>query len=94
MSNLFKAEHPFSLIGKYFDTIDPVYPIIHRETFQDEYHRFWLLWPDRASADGSLVALIFVMLAMGTQFIDLPSMEEKEETSEFYGWPNVVSLKL
>ncbi|KAL9031359.1 MAG: hypothetical protein Q9196_000614 [Gyalolechia fulgens] len=34
--------------------------------------------------DASLVALIFVMLAMGTQFVDLPSPEEKEQTAEFY----------
>ncbi|KAL8921845.1 MAG: hypothetical protein Q9172_003807 [Xanthocarpia lactea] len=74
-----------SLIAKYFDAVDPVYPMIHRETFQSEYNHFWALaYPERAAADGSLVALIFVMLAMGTQFVDLPSLEEKEQTAEFY----------
>ena len=35
--------------------------------------------------DGSLVALIFAMLAMGTQFVTLPSSDDKEQTAEFYG---------
>ncbi|KAI4256273.1 MAG: hypothetical protein LQ352_002162 [Teloschistes flavicans] len=81
MSNLFKAEHPF----RYFHAVDPVYPMIHRETFENDYNQFWVLTPiERNATDASLVALIFVMLAMGTQFVDLPSMEEKEQTAEFY----------
>ncbi|KAL8642621.1 MAG: hypothetical protein Q9228_000714 [Teloschistes exilis] len=109
MSNLFKAEHPFSnywthqgglpevigvlpsreqadiLVSKYFHAVDPVYPMIHRETFENDYNHFWVLTPtERTATDASLVALIFVMLAMGTQFVDLPSMEEKEQTAEFY----------
>ncbi|KAL9045285.1 MAG: hypothetical protein Q9214_001649 [Letrouitia sp. 1 TL-2023] len=121
MSNLFKAEHPFSnywthqgglqevigvlpsreqadmyvqlssliistcLIAKYFDSVDPVYPMIHRESFERDYSYFWSLGPsERNTSDGSLVALIFVMLAMGTQFVELPSLEEKEQTAEFY----------
>ncbi|KAI4137717.1 MAG: hypothetical protein L6R39_007136 [Caloplaca ligustica] len=109
MSNLFKAEHPFSnywthqgglaevigvlpsreqadiLVAKFFDAVDPVYPMIHRDTFKNDYVHFWSMEPqERTTADGSLVALIFVMLAMGTQFVDLPSPEEKEQTAEFY----------
>lgn len=60
--------------------------MIHRETFENDYNHFWMLNPtERSATDASLVALIFVMLAMGTQFVDLPSMEEKEQTAEFYG---------
>ncbi|KAL8736071.1 MAG: hypothetical protein Q9181_002585 [Wetmoreana brouardii] len=109
MSNLFKAEHPFSnywthqgglpevigvlpsreqadiLVAKYFDAVDPVYPMLQRDTFEHDYNQFWSLGPvERTNADASLVALIFVMLAMGTQFVDLPSLEEKEQTAEFY----------
>ncbi|KAI4176432.1 MAG: hypothetical protein LQ348_006011, partial [Seirophora lacunosa] len=109
MSNLFKAEHPFSnywthqgglaevigvlpsreqadiLVAKFFDAVDPVYPMIHRETFEDDYAHFWSMnTQERTTGNGSLVALIFVMLAMGTQFVDLPSPEEKEQTAEFY----------
>ena len=60
--------------------------MIHRESFERDYSCFWLLDPaERSAGDASLVALIFVMLAMGTQFVDLPSLEEKEQTAEFYG---------
>lgn len=73
------------LIAKYFDVVDPVYPMINRESFLRDYELFWLLAPaEHSSADGSLVALIFVMLAMGTQFVTLPSSNEKEQTAEFY----------
>ena len=55
------------------------------ECFRRDYDSFWALpIPERHKVDGSLVALIFVMLAMGTQFVALPSPEEKEQTSEFY----------
>lgn len=60
--------------------------MIHRESFLRDYNLFWSLAPaDRPSVDGSLIALIFVMLAMGTQFVTLPSSEDKEQTAEFYG---------
>ena len=75
-----------SLIAKYFDVVDPVYPMIHRESFLKDYEFFWSVAPaERPSVDGSLVALIFVMLAMGTQFVTLPSSDDKEQTAEFYG---------
>ena len=60
--------------------------MIHRESFQRDYDFFWSVAPaERPSEDGSLVALIFVMLAMGTQFVTLPSSDDKEQTAEFYG---------
>ena len=60
--------------------------MIHRESFQRDYEHFWSLSPvDRPTTDGDLIALTFVMLAMGTQFVALPSPDEKEQTAEFYG---------
>lgn len=60
--------------------------MIHRESFQRDYDFFWSLSPiERSIVDGSIVPLIFVMLAMGTQFVALPSADEKEQTAEFYG---------
>ncbi|CAF9912034.1 hypothetical protein IMSHALPRED_010683 [Imshaugia aleurites] len=83
------------LIAKYFDVIDPVYPMIHRESFLRDYNLFWSLAPaDRPSVDGSLIALIFVMLAMGTQFVTLPSSEDKEQTAEFYVSASHQALKV
>ena len=75
-----------SLILRYFEVVDPVYPMIHYESFLRDYEFFWSVVPaERPSVDGSLVALIFVMLAMGTQFVTLPSSDDKEQTAEFYG---------
>ncbi|KAL8964706.1 MAG: hypothetical protein Q9183_004267, partial [Haloplaca sp. 2 TL-2023] len=83
------------LVAKYFDTVDPVYPALHRETFENDYRHFWSLEAhERGNADASLVALIFVMLAMGTQFIELPSLEEKVQTSEFYVSASHQALRL
>lgn len=60
--------------------------MIHRDSFLKDYDCFWSVAPaERPSVDGSLVALIFVMLAMGTQFVTLPSSDDKEQTAEFYG---------
>ena len=60
--------------------------MIQHEDFQRDYEYFWSLPPvERANVDGSLIPLIFVMLAMGTQFVALPSTNEKEQTAEFYG---------
>lgn len=73
------------LIATYFDVVDPVYPLIHRESFEKDYEDFWIMQPiDSNHRDGSLVALVFVMLAMGTQFVAIPSPDQKEQTAEFY----------
>lgn len=80
-----EADKPCSLVSTYFDVVDPVYPMLDWECFQRDYDSFWSLpLNERFRVDGSLVALIFVMLAMGTQFVALPSAKEKEQTSEFY----------
>lgn len=80
------ADVYYSLIAKYFDAVDPVYPMIHRHSFQKDYDYFWSLSPPkRNEVKGDLIALIFVMLAMGTQFVSLSSLDGKEQTAEFYG---------
>ena len=59
--------------------------MIHRESFHKDYEDFWLIQTiDRKHLDGALVALIFVMLAMGTHFVSIASPEEKEQSAEFY----------
>ncbi|KAI9830923.1 MAG: hypothetical protein M1819_005305 [Sarea resinae] len=73
------------LLSKYFDSVDPVYPMIHKETFRADYEHFWASPPsEREKADPALVALMFAILAMGTQFIKLPSKKERAQTAEFY----------
>ena len=73
------------LITKYFEVVDPVYPMVDQATFRKDYELVWSMPPlERKDSDGSLIALMFVMLAMGTQFVPLPSPDQKEQTAEFY----------
>ncbi len=72
------------LLDRYFDTVDCVYPYIHRQTFYADYCQFWdLSFEDKAKADAAMVALIFSMLAMGSQFAAAPSSTTKQ-TAELY----------
>lgn len=72
------------LLSRYFETVDSVYPYIHRQTFYADYSAFWALsTADKARADAAFLALLFSMLAMGTQFVLTPSATTKQ-TAEFY----------
>jgi len=73
------------LLDRYFECVDPVYPMIHRQTFYADYSSFWLMKPaDKNTSDGALVAMIFAMLAMGTQFVTSNPPKENQQTAEFY----------
>ncbi|KAF2818916.1 hypothetical protein CC86DRAFT_375554 [Ophiobolus disseminans] len=73
------------LVEKYFDAVDPVYPMVHRRNFYADYERFWSLPPEEKQvADPVLVALHFVVYAMGTQFIHTPANPERAQIAEFY----------
>ncbi|KAF1936804.1 hypothetical protein EJ02DRAFT_459227 [Clathrospora elynae] len=73
------------LAEKYFDAVDPVYPMVHRRNFYADYERFWSLpQEEKQTADPVLVALHFVVYAMGTQFIHTPSNQERAQIAEFY----------
>lgn len=73
------------LIAKYFEVVDPVYPFLHRRSFYADYERFWALpLEHRGMADASFIALHYAMYALGTQFMQFPSYEERSQTAEFY----------
>jgi hypothetical protein len=76
------------LVAKYFDAVDPVYPMVHRRNFYADYERFWSLsLEEKKTADPVLVALHFVVYAMGTQFISTPANQtnyEQAQIAEFY----------
>jgi hypothetical protein len=73
------------LLERYFECVDPVYPMIHRQTFYADYEQFWSLpQPEKDRVDGSLVAMVFAMLALGTQFVTTTSPKERQQTAEFY----------
>ncbi|KAG9683831.1 hypothetical protein KCU95_g5127, partial [Aureobasidium melanogenum] len=72
------------LIAKYFECVAPAYPFLHRRTFYVAYERFWALpEKERETADADLIALHFALYAMGTQFMDLASYDQKSSSAEF-----------
>lgn len=69
--------------------------MIHRQTFYADYEHFWSLpQPEKDRIDGALVALIFAMLAMGTQFVTTTSAKERQQTAEFYVSASHQSLRM
>lgn len=59
--------------------------MVHRRNFYADYERFWSLpLEEKREADPVLVALHFVVYAMGTQFIHTPSNQERAQIAEFY----------
>jgi len=73
------------LIAKYFEAVDPVYPMIDKQQFYADYDSFWALSPaEKPEADAALIGLHFVVYAMGTQFIEMSSDKERQQIAEFY----------
>lgn len=80
-----RREQADILIAKYFEAVDPVYPMIHQGKFDADYERFWSLPHDeKCQADSALLALHLVIYAMGTQFIQMPDAHERAQIAEFY----------
>ena len=74
------------LAERYFTCVDPIYPILNRQSFYADYENFWAMsLPAKYQADASTLALHFAVYAMGTQFVQLHSYKDRSQTSEFYG---------
>ncbi|EWZ78370.1 hypothetical protein FOXG_12458 [Fusarium oxysporum f. sp. lycopersici 4287] len=85
------------LLSRYFECVDPVYPVIHRQTFYADYEYFWQLKQQEktSSTDPTFVALIFAMLALGTQFVTSTTpFQERKLTAEFYASASSQSLRI
>lgn len=83
------------LLGRYFECVDPVYPMIHRQTFYADYEHFWQLNPqEKSNVDAAFVAQIFVMIALGTQFVTSTSPPERKQTAEFYASASNQALRM
>ncbi|KAK8127429.1 hypothetical protein PG984_008537, partial [Apiospora sp. TS-2023a] len=83
------------LLGQYFECVDPIYPMIHRQTFYADYEHFWSLpQAEKEQSDAALVALIFVMLAMGTQFVTSTNPRDHKQTAEFYASASNQALRM
>ncbi|CCC08131.1 hypothetical protein SMACR_01681 [Sordaria macrospora] len=74
------------VLHRYFECVDPVYPMIHRQTFFADYEHFWTMsLEEKHKCDSAFIALVFVMLALGTQFVESNlSAGETKQTAEFY----------
>ncbi|KAK3491713.1 fungal-specific transcription factor domain-containing protein [Neurospora crassa] len=74
------------VLDRYFECVDPVYPMIHRQTFFADYEHFWTMsLEEKHKCDSAFIALVFVMLALGTQFVESKLSErERQQTAEFY----------
>jgi len=83
------------LLGRYFECVDPVYPMLHRQTFYADYEHFWSLSrPDKERADAAFVALVLAMLALGTQFVSATAPTERKQTAEFYASASNQALRM
>jgi hypothetical protein len=84
-----------TLVAKYFESVDPVYPMLHKEQFYAEYDDFWALpQAEKFQADASLLALHFAIYSMGAQFLQMESEEARQQISEFYVSAAHQSLRL
>ncbi|KAL7628934.1 hypothetical protein AAE478_000451 [Parahypoxylon ruwenzoriense] len=81
------------LLNQYYEYVDPVYPIIDRQTFYLEYDRFWTL-RDSEKTDAAFVGLLFIMMALGTQFVSTTSPRDRKQTSEFYASAGNQALRM
>jgi hypothetical protein len=84
-----------TLVSKYFEAVDPVYPMLHKEAFYSEYDDFWALpSEEKINSDASLLDLHFAIYAMGAQFLQFESDSAKQQISEFYVSAAHQSLRL
>ncbi|KAL7893692.1 fungal-specific transcription factor domain-containing protein [Trichoderma sp. SZMC 28014] len=83
------------LLGRYFECVDPVYPMIHRQTFYADYEHFWQMsMPEKHQVDAAFIAQIFVMLALGAQFVTSTTPQERKQTAEFYASASNQALRM
>ncbi|KAL6861126.1 fungal-specific transcription factor domain-containing protein [Trichoderma novae-zelandiae] len=83
------------LLSRYFECVDPVYPMIHRQTFYADYEHFWQMgMAEKHQVDAAFIAQIFVMLALGTQFVTSRPAQERKQTAEFYASASNQALRM
>ncbi|KAG9256455.1 fungal-specific transcription factor domain-containing protein [Emericellopsis atlantica] len=85
------------LLERYFECVDPVYPMIHRQTFYAEYEHFWQLSDEaKVVADASFIGLMLVIFALGTQFQfgTGTTISERKHSAEFYASASNQALRM
>jgi hypothetical protein len=88
-------EQADSLVTKYFESVDPVYPMINKAHFMADYDRFWALsLLEKQKVDPSMLGLHYAVYAMGAQFVQLESQQTRAQIAEFYVSAAHQSLRL
>ncbi|CAK7212414.1 hypothetical protein SBRCBS47491_001455 [Sporothrix bragantina] len=83
------------LLVRYFECFDPVYPMLNQQYFYSEFENFWALAPEEKNmVDPAFIALLFAMLALGTQFVSTTTPKERKQTAEFYASASNQALRL
>ncbi|KAG6027548.1 hypothetical protein E4U41_000897 [Claviceps citrina] len=83
------------LVAKYFECVDPIYPMLHRQTFYADYEQFWRVRTgEKNELEASFIALMFVILALGTQFDTSATAGERKQTAEFYASASNQALRV
>ncbi|KAG5925615.1 hypothetical protein E4U42_004115 [Claviceps africana] len=83
------------LVARYFECVDPIYPMLHRQTFYADYEHFWRVRnEEKNDTEASFVALMFVILALGTQFVTSTAADERKRTAEFYASASNQALRV
>ncbi|PCG91678.1 Transcription factor [Penicillium occitanis (nom. inval.)] len=91
-----KKEQADILVKVFFNAVDPVYPLISRERFYIDYEGFWELDDSqKPHVDADFLALAFMILAMGTQFLQTPgSPDQLQGAADFYSSACYQSMRL
>lgn len=69
---------------RYFEIVDPLYPIINKREFYVEYDHFWsLCMEEKCKFEPDVLALHLVLYAFATQYLTL-NHDPSVKTAEFY----------
>lgn len=85
------------LISRYFECVDPVYPMLDQRSFLADYEHFWSLPEEKKyQSDAAFVALIMVMLALGTQFLQsgLTTTADRADAAEMHASASNQALRM
>ncbi|KAJ9133178.1 zn 2cys6 transcription factor [Pleurostoma richardsiae] len=73
--------HVDRILGYYFEHVDPVYAMIDKERFYNDFEDFW---KEKAREGPAFLALVFAMLALGVQSAIGCAAEDWEDVATFH----------
>ena len=77
------------LVERFFDCVDPIYPILMRSKFLASYETFWSMTPqEMAEYDPAQLALHFAIYAAGSPFVESLSQADRVSSAAPRQWRN------